>query len=81
MREKVCFYSNLDMSIGYNLEIAEKCIDRFEHGDIPTDLNGIIELYHIKQLFDNDCRLIKWSDLEFNRLKDITVGFNAIIVM
>lgn len=80
MREKVCFYSNSDMSIGYNLEIAEKCIDRFEHGDIPTDLNGIIELYHIKQLFDNDCRLIKWSDLEFNRLKDITVGFNAIIV-
>lgn len=79
MEERVCYYSKDDMSTGYCLELAEKCIQKFQQGNIPADLEGVIELYHIKQLFDNNCRLLKWSDVEFNKLKNVTTGFNVII--
>lgn len=79
MEERVCYYSKDDMSTGYCLELAEKCIHKFQKGNIPADLEGVIELYHIKQLFDNNCRFLKWSDVEFNKLKNVTTGFNVII--
>lgn len=46
---------------------------------MPIDLEGIIELWHIKRLFENDCRLQKWTDTEFEKLKSLTNGYNTII--
>ncbi|MBP1594166.1 MAG: hypothetical protein H6Q12_1184 [Bacteroidetes bacterium] len=80
MKERVCYYSKYDGSIGHYLELAEKRIYKFNQGDIPTDLEGVIELYQIKQYFENNCRLLKWSDADFNQLKDVTTSFNTVIV-
>ena len=79
MQDRVCYFSRDDMSLGYNLEMAEKRIQELSKGEMPTDIEGIIELWHIKQMFDNDCRLLKWDDNEYQTLKDQTHEYNNII--
>lgn len=59
--------------------MAEKRIQEVSKGNVPTDMEGIIELWHIKQMFDNDCRLLKWGDNEFKTLKKQTNEYNNII--
>ncbi len=59
--------------------MAEKRIQELSKGEMPTDIEGIIELWHIKQMFDNDCRLLKWDDNEYQTLKDQTHEYNNII--
>ena len=79
MQERVCYYSKYDLSLGPNLEMAEKRIKKVSEGDVPSDLEGIIELWHIKRLMENDCRLLHWTDAEFEQLKSSTCGYNEII--
>lgn len=79
MQNRICFFSKDDLSVGYYLEIAEQRIQEVSEGSMPIDLEGIIELWHIKRLFENDCRLQKWTDTEFEKLKSLTNGYNTII--
>lgn len=79
MQERVCYFSKTDLSVGYNLEIAEKRILEISDGNVPQDLEGVIELWHIKHMMENDCRLQRWSDEQFSQLKSATEGYNAII--
>jgi len=79
MQDRVCYFSKDDLSVGHYLEMAEKRIQEVSKGGMPTDLEGIIELWHIKHLFENDCRLLKWTDAEFKKLKSSTNEYNAII--
>lgn len=79
MQDRVCYFSKDDLFVGHYLEMAEKRIQEVSKEGVPTDLEGIIELWHIKQLFENDYRLLKWTDAEFDKLKSFTSGYNAII--
>ena len=79
MENRVCFYSPNDLSIGYNLELAEKAIAKYKSEPAST-LTDVIELFHIKKLIDNDCRLKCWSDTMFNQIKEDIKDYNAIIV-
>lgn len=79
MEERVYFFSLDDMSIGYYLELAEKAIIKYEI-TAPSSIDDVVELFHIKKLFDNDCRLNRWTEDEFNRLKNLVKGYNSIIV-
>ncbi len=79
MQDRVCFFSKYDLSIGHYLEMAETRIKEVSEGNVPNDFEGIIELWHIKQLFENNCKLTKWSNVEFENLKSATKGYNAII--
>ena len=78
MENRVCFYSTNDLSIGNNLELVEKAIARYKSKPAST-LTDVIELYHIKKLIDNDCRLKCWSDVLFNQIKDDVKEYNGII--
>ena len=80
MLDRVCYLSKDDLFVGHSLEMAEKRIQEVSEEGMPTDLEGIIELWHIKKLFENDCRLLKWTDDEFKKLKSFTRGYNTIIV-
>lgn len=66
------------MSIGYNLELAEKAIIKYQK-TTPSNINEIIELYHIKKLLDNNCRLTAWDDDYLNQLKVPVKEYNGII--
>ena len=79
MKDRVCFLSKDDLFVGHYLELAEKRIQKVSEDGMPTDLEGIVELWHIKNLFENDCRLEMWTDAEFEDLKSSTNGYNAII--
>lgn len=79
MQDRVCCFSKDDLFVGHSLEMAEKRILEVSEEGVPTDLEGIIELWHIKQLFENDCRLLKWTDDEFEKLKSSTRGYYTII--
>lgn len=79
MKERVCFFSIDDLSVGYNLELAEKVIAKYETVT-PSDINDIIELFHIKKLLDKNCRLTRWTEDEFIQLKKKVEGYNSIIV-
>ena len=48
-------------------------------GNVSTKLEDIIELWHIRQMFKENCRLQKWTDTEFERLKSSTNTYNTII--
>lgn len=50
MRDYICFFSKEDMTLGYYLEKAEKRIHEITSGSVPTDLSGIIELWHIRRM-------------------------------
>lgn len=79
MQDRVCYFSRDDLSLGHYLEMAEKRIREVSKGEMPTDLEGIVELWHIKCMFENDCRLLKWDDKEYQALKNQTNGYNKII--
>ena len=61
------------------LEMAEKRIQEVAEGDVPTDLEGVIELWHIKRMIDDECRFLEWTDEKFNTLKQLTSGYGKII--
>ena len=56
MKERVCFFSVYDLSVGHNLELAEKAIDKYKN-TAPSDMDDVVELYHIKELLDNDSKI------------------------
>ena len=70
--QRVYFFDKYNLSIGYNLDIAEARISEIERVGCPSDIEGIIELWHIYKLFKNNHRLERWSKEEFNRLKKIS---------
>lgn len=72
------FFSIYDMSIGYNLVLAEKAIIKYQNAT-PSNINDVIELYHIKKLLDNNCRLTTWDDDYLNQLKVQVKDYNGII--
>ena len=79
MQDRVCYFSKDDLSVGHYLEMAEKRIQEVAEGDVPTDLEGVIELWHIKRMIDDECRFLEWTDEKLNTLKQATSGYNNII--
>lgn len=63
------------MSSYYNLQKAAQVIELFSEDKVYSDINDVIELYHIRQFVDNGIVLKDWS-------KDFvakTDGFNKIV--
>lgn len=79
MQDRVCYFSKDDLSVGHYLEMAEKRIQEVAEGDVPTDLEGVIELWHIKRMIDDECRFLEWTDEKVNTLKQNTSGYNNLI--
>ena len=79
MQDRVCYFSKDDLSLGHYLEMAEKRIQEVAEGDVPTDLEGVIELWHIRRMINDECRFLEWTDEKFNTLRQATSGYNNII--
>lgn len=79
MENHVQFFSKEDLSVGYNLSLAEKRIKEISDGYKPTEINRVVELWHIRRLFKENCRLPQWTDEDFNQLKTKVDGFDSII--
>lgn len=79
MENHVQFFSKDDLSVGYNLCMCEERIKEISEGNKPTEIDRVVELWHIRQLFKENCRLQKWTDEEYNQLKAKVDGFDNII--
>ena len=49
MNNRVRFFSPEDMSSYYNLQKATQVIESISEDKVYSDINDVIELYHIKQ--------------------------------
>ena len=79
MQDRVCYLSKDDLFVGHHIKMAGKRIQEVSKEGVPTDLEGIIELWHIKRIFEEGYRLQEWTDEKFNTLKQATTGYNIII--
>ena len=77
----VKFYNAADLSCGHSLEKAETILQAFSLSDEISDVNRVIELFNIKEFFDRDLRLKKWTDADFEHYKSITKKFDQIIAV
>lgn len=41
MQDRVCFFSEYDLSVGYHLELAEKRVIEIANDNIPQDLKAL----------------------------------------
>lgn len=67
-QDRVIFHSKEDMSAGYNLKKAEKLLDNLDLA-VDMEINDLLELYNIKQYFENDLFLLTWDDAAKNSYK------------
>lgn len=61
MQDRVCYFSKTDLLTGHYLEMAEKRIQEVSEGSAPTSLEDVIELWQIRRMLEDDCRLLKWT--------------------
>ena len=69
---RIKFYSMHDFSTGAQLKNIEKFIEEYEAQNKNHNINDIIELYNIKQYFDNELYLKGWS-------QEIVLKYNSIV--
>lgn len=66
----VKFYSEHDMSFGFNIQKAETFLQNWDERVAKLDINTALELYNIKRYFDANIRLEKWDDVKFTEYKE-----------
>ncbi len=79
MRDGVKFYGVNDMAFGHELRDAEAIIESFNINTDYSDINRVIELYNIKQYFDNEIYLASWDDSTKAKYISVTKGFSGTV--
>lgn len=77
---RVYYFSQNDMSIGYNLQTLEERLKDFDINVFVNDINDVMELYHIKKHIDNSNHLVAWSKDDIDRYELIVKSFPGYIV-
>ena len=65
----VKYYSDNDLSLGWNLEKSEEIIQSIDFYKTHNNINYILELYNVRLLIKSDVRLTSWSDEYYNNIK------------
>lgn len=65
----VKYYSDNDLSLGWNLEKSEEIIQSIDFYKTDNNINYILELYNVHLLIKSDARLTSWSDEHYNNIK------------
>lgn len=62
MEDRVLYFSPVDMSISYYLQMAENVVAEYENGREPLSANDFMELLHILRYVENNVYPKSWSD-------------------
>ena len=62
MRYRVDYYSKYDMSIPFNLQLADAVIEKYETGWRPDSVNEVIECYNIWLFVENGVPAKDWTE-------------------
>lgn len=79
-KDRVIFFPRQDVAYVGMLSKAEKILDDFNKNYTYTDINDIVELYHIKLYIDADSFLDGWSEKKRSSYKLIVKQFWTMIV-
>lgn len=66
---RIKFYGVTDMSTGQSLVESEVMLKKFDPSLPLVDINDVLELYNVVELFDSDARLTSWSEKDYEILK------------
>lgn len=79
MNNYIKFYGITDMACGRELREAEKIINSFNIDIDIANVNEAIQLYNIKQYFDNEMYLESWDESTKSRYMEIVKNFNGVV--
>lgn len=79
-RDRVHYYSQYDLSVGWSLQQIEKLLANIEISKFVKGINDVLELYHIKKHIDHDAFLLTWEKDYIDSLKLMVNSFPEIIV-
>lgn len=77
-RDRVVFFSKRDWAGEFELRKGEDIL-RADLQPNYTDINDILELYHIKQYIDNGIYLSTWTQDDINNFKQKVASYGKII--
>lgn len=77
-KDRVVFFSKRDMAGGFELRKGEHFLRAEKNADY-TDINDILELYHIKQYIDNGIYLNTWTQDDISHFKQKVSTYGKII--
>jgi len=75
----VKYYSDNDLSLGWNLEKSEEIIQLIDFYKTDNNINYILELYNVHLLIKSDARLTSWSDEYYNNIKIKSNGIMRVV--
>ncbi|RKI22064.1 hypothetical protein D7V82_19710 [bacterium 1xD8-6] len=75
----VKFYGVNDWSIAENLEKAVVILETIDTNTEYTDINQVIELYNIQELFNSGVYLKKWDEKNIDHYKQISNSTTKVI--
>lgn len=75
----VKFYSRDDWSLGENLKLADPIILTFSKENAYADINAVIELYNIQQLYETGATLVEWTEADYEKRKRIVMSMTPVL--
>jgi len=75
---RLVFHSKVDMLSGHNLTLGEQIL-KSEFSEIPTNINDILEFHQLKQYFDNEIYLKKWTENDIEKYREKVAQFGKPI--
>ena len=79
MKHRIKYYSNSDLSTGWNLKKIKEVIENYDEAKENYEINDIIEFYNITQFIDNKIYLNNWDDTYVENLKNTNRKIKASI--
>lgn len=79
MEHRIKYYSNSDLSTGWNLRKIEEVIDNYNENKDDYEINDIIEFYNITKFLNNEIYLKNWDEQYIYNLKEINIKLKASI--
>lgn len=79
MKHRIKYYSNSDLSTGWNLKKIEEVIENYDETKEDYEINDIIEFYNITQFLNNKLYLNNWDDVYVEKLKNANKKIKASI--
>ncbi len=79
MKHRIKYYSNSDLSTGWNLKKIEEVIENYDETKEDYEINDIIEFYNITQFLNNKLYLNNWDDVYVEKLKNVNKKIKARI--
>ena len=79
MSDRITYFSNYDWSLWYYLPRVESILRSFENNVIISDINEVIELYHVTLFIDNGIFADSWTESDVNEFKQKSIAIKGVV--